>query len=56
MLKSKYDHFAGALVLVLAVPWLAPLFAAILGKPFSHDDWTFFVAMMLFGLAASTKR
>lgn len=56
MPRSKYDHFFGALVLVLAVPWMAPLFAAILGKPFGPGDWTFFVAMMLFGLAASTKR
>lgn len=56
LLKSKYDHFVGALVLVLVVPWLAPLFAAMAGKPFSPSDWTFFVAMMLFALAASTKR
>ena len=56
MTVPKYDHFLGSLLLVLAVPWLAPLFAAMAGKAFDANDWTLFVSMMLFGLAASTKR
>lgn len=49
------QHFLGALVLVVGAPFLAPAFAALGNKAFSADDWTLFVTMMLFSLAASTK-
>ena len=50
-----YQHFVGSLALILAAPWLAPLFASLGGKPFSAADWTLFAVMMLYGLAASTR-
>lgn len=53
--RVSQDHFMISLLLVLAAPWLAPLFAALGGKPFSAADWTLFAVMFQFSLAASTR-
>lgn len=49
------SRFALATVMVLGLPWIAPLFAWIGAKPFSAADWTLFAVMFMFALAASTK-